>query len=60
MLQHEPMEGLFRSEVAAIVAEIARVEGRRPVDAWVDEANKAIIPELNGLEVDLRRPLIWC
>ncbi len=53
MLQNEPMESLFRSEVAAIVAEIARVEGRRPVDAWVDEANKAIIPELNGLEVDL-------
>jgi len=52
LLQNEPMEGLFRSEVAAIVAEMARVQGRNPVDACLDEARKAIIPELNGLEVD--------
>lgn len=48
----EPVEGLFRAEVAPIVARSAVIQGRYPVDAVVDEQRKTIVPELNGIEVD--------
>lgn len=48
----QPVEGLFRVEVARIVAQSAAIEGRHPVDAIVDDVNKSIIPELNGIEID--------
>jgi len=51
-LMGEEMTGLFRAEVAAIVAELARSQGRKPVDAILDEAAGALIPELNGIEID--------
>lgn len=52
MLQNEPVGGLFRPEVASIIAELARAEGRKPIDAILDEERSAIIPELNGVEID--------
>lgn len=51
-LQSELVGGLFRPEVASIIAELARVEGRKPVDAILDEERSAIVPELNGVEID--------
>ncbi|MBS3942972.1 MAG: polysaccharide deacetylase family protein [Dethiobacter sp.] len=51
-LLNVPLEGLFRFEVAAIVAELARAEGRKPLNAQLDEEREAIVPELNGLEID--------
>lgn len=50
--QGEPVEGLFRPEVAALVAKAALIQGRLPVDAVVDEQSKSIIPELNGIAID--------
>ncbi|MEW5785747.1 MAG: polysaccharide deacetylase family protein [Bacillota bacterium] len=52
-LQGIQMEGLFRAEVAEIIEKIAFTEGRKPVDAVLDDARNAIVPELNGVEVDL-------
>ena len=51
-LMGEEMTGLFRAEVAAIVAEVTQSQGRKPVDAVLDEATAALIPELNGIEID--------
>ncbi len=52
MLQNVKVGGLFRHELALIIAELARVEGRKPVDAILDEERGAIVPELNGVEID--------
>jgi peptidoglycan-N-acetylglucosamine deacetylase len=51
-LQGKSVGRMFRSEVAAVVDEIARTEGRKPVDAVLDVTHDAIIPELNGVAVD--------
>ena len=51
-LQGEAVERLFRTEVAAVVARMARHQGRDPVSAEIDPAGERIIPELNGLEID--------
>ena len=51
-LQGEPVEHLFRTEVAAVVGRMARRQGRDPVSAEIDPAGERIIPELNGLEID--------
>ena len=51
-LLNEPLEGLFRPEVAAIIAGLARVEGRKPLNAQLEEGREAIVPELNGIEID--------
>ena len=51
-LQNVPLEGRFRSEVAAIIADMALKEKRDPVDAFLDENRGAIVPELNGVEID--------
>lgn len=51
-LRSYPVEGLLPPEVALVVAKIARVEGRAPVDAVLDQPSGGIIPEMNGVEVD--------
>ncbi len=51
-LQGEPVERLFRPEVGAVVARMARYQGREAVSAQIDMENERIIPELNGLEID--------
>ncbi len=52
VLQGERVERLFRPEVAAVVARMARYQGREPVSAEIDQGSERIIPELNGLELD--------
>jgi len=48
----QSMEGLFAFEVARVVDQVAKNEGREPVDAVLDEEKEGIIPELNGIAVD--------
>lgn len=50
--QGEPVEGLFRPEVAALVARVGLIQGRLPIDAVIDEQSNSIIPELNGIAID--------
>lgn len=51
-LQGKPVERLYRSEVAELVARMAGRQGRDPVSAEIVAAGERIIPELNGLEID--------
>lgn len=51
-LRSLPVEGMLPSEVAIFVAQVARAEGRAPVNAILEPAGGGIIPELNGVEVD--------
>ncbi len=53
--QGENMSRLLREEVALVVAEAARGEGREPVNAVIEPETGAVIPELNGIE--LNQPL---
>ncbi|NMA92386.1 MAG: polysaccharide deacetylase family protein [Firmicutes bacterium] len=48
----ENLGGLLAEEVALVVAEVAREEGREPVNAIVEPETGALVPELNGIEVD--------
>lgn len=48
----EDLGGLLKEEVALIVAGAAREEGREPVNAEPEAATGAIIPGLNGIELD--------
>lgn len=52
-LEGKAMDGMFRPEVASVVEGITFMQVRLPVDAELDEEREAIIPELNGLEIDI-------
>jgi len=48
----EEVNGLLPEELALVVSKAAREEGREPVNAFLESGTGAIIPELNGIELD--------
>jgi len=48
----ENLGGLLAEEVALVVAKAAREEGREPVNALIEPETGAVIPEINGIEID--------
>lgn len=48
----ENLSGLLPEEVALVVSRAACEEGREPVNAVLEPETGAIIPELNGIELD--------
>lgn len=51
----QAVQKMHGQELSLIVARAARHEGRAPVNAVIDQATGSIIPELNGIVLDLDR-----